>query len=310
MKKTPIFCIAFTLFGCKATVIGTSCGSDGDCNVSGQHCVAGYDGKKICTHTCSDQVGENGCPIGYDCTLADSKLGQPTCNKVAYAADSTGAPLLFGKKCALDDGVCLNTGDPNPMPMCRKGEGIEEDPHAYCTGACTKNLDCPVDFQCGTDYDDVRKCLKNSFCSECFIDADCPPDFPACVPTSDGKSRYCTKTCIDGGDCGGAQGDFLLCENSKNVRGEAGKYCLHRRGTCVGKGEICDPCRTDADCAKTEGAFCLQNPATFESFCTLGCGGDADCEGPNGAVCDTVFFGLCLSTVSIPPSTFAPISCY
>jgi hypothetical protein len=312
MNRLLISCLTFTLFGCtSATVIGTACKNDGDCNVSGQHCVAGYDDKKICTHTCSSETGANGCPIGYDCSVSSSQIGL-TCNKAPYAADSTGTPLLFGKKCSLDDSVCQNTGDPNPMPMCRKGnkpfttDPLDTDPLAFCTGTCMKDLNCPVGFKCATDYDGVQKCLKRSLCSECVIDADCPSEFPACVPTRDGSSRYCTKTCKDVNDCGGAQGQFLVCDNSTNVNGQAGLYCLHLAGRCVGDGHICDPCRADTDCTDA-GAFCFEFPPTLERFCTKACSADADCSGPNDAACQPSS-GICAgSNVKNNPYT---ITCY
>ena len=122
---------AIALAGCtRATVIGTPCVTDKDCNVKGQRCVAGPNGgAQICTHACTGQTGDQGCPIGYDCSPADpTSPSVLTCNKEAFAFDATaGAPLLFGKDCSLQGGTtqgewdtaCAASGDPAPAPTCR-----------------------------------------------------------------------------------------------------------------------------------------------------------------------------------------------
>jgi hypothetical protein len=273
----------------KATVIGTpGCKVNGDCNVKGQVCV-----NSICTHACSSQVGTLGCPVGFDCTVADAKVG-PTCNKISYTVDASGKPVLFKLDCGLDDNKCLNTGDPNPMPMCRHKQDmsqmtptpLEADPRAYCTGSCSADTDCPIDMQCLKDYDGVTKCLKRTLCSECVINEDCGTEFPVCVPDQ-GTGHYCTKPCASWDDCGGAQGLFLSCVGGYDAAGNGGMFCFHRAGACVGAGNLCDPCRTSADCALTSSS-CITNDATHESFCTHKCKLDTDCGGPNGSTCDNV----------------------
>src|SRR2546430_1020309 len=101
--------------GCtRATAIGTPCLADKDCNVKGQRCVAQPNGgAKICTHPCSGQTGELGCPIGYDCTAADpASPTDLTCTKESFAFDATtGAPLLFGKDCSLQAGTTQGEWD-------------------------------------------------------------------------------------------------------------------------------------------------------------------------------------------------------
>ena len=178
MLRIVGFAIALlSVVGCtRATAIGTPCLADKDCNVKGQRCVAGpSDGTKICTHPCSGQTGDQGCPIGYDCTAADPASPTVlTCNKEPFAFDATtGAPLLFGKDCSLQagttqaewDAACAGSGDPAPAPTCRHAQDpdtriptpIRNDAHAYCTGGCTKDGDCPVDMRCGVDYDGATK---------------------------------------------------------------------------------------------------------------------------------------------------------
>ena len=81
---------------------------------------------------------------------------------------------------------------------------LRNDAHAYCTGGCNSDSDCPVDMRCGNDYDGKTKCLRRAFCDACVMNDNCTGGNDACVPTSDGSSRYCTKSCASPYDCGGA----------------------------------------------------------------------------------------------------------
>jgi hypothetical protein len=301
-----IVCLATLLVvtGCtRATVIGTPCVVDKDCNVKGQRCVAGLNGgASICTHACTGQTGASGCPIGYDCTAANAaNPGDLTCNKETFAFDATtGAPLLFGKDCSLQTGLsqaewdtaCAATGDPAANPTCRHARDpnvagkvpLKNDPHAYCTGSCASDADCPVDMLCATDYDGAKKCLRRGFCDPCYMNDNCTGENDSCVPTSDGSSRYCSKSCGSQYDCGGVQGHFLSCSASTDSLGNGGTYCLHKFGACVGTGEICDPCRSDADCAN--GTTCVENISTGERMCTKRCTMNSECASNKPTVCD------------------------
>jgi hypothetical protein len=306
--------VLFALSACNRTPtpIGTPCKGDGDCTLAGQRCAFDVHGlARICTHACSAQAGELGCPYGYDCRITDPALGA-MCAAQPYVTDpDTHKPVLFGRDCALDASVCASTGDPNPAPICRSAPNtykrplvpIESDPNAYCSGACTVDGDCPVDLACVTDYDGAQRCVRRSLCSACVIDLDCPADFPACVPTSDGSSRYCTRPCQTNNDCVSAQSTFLRCADSTDAAGNGGLFCLHAYGACVGHGAICDPCRSDADCDPS--LFCITNGGTHESWCTKRCqeGHDEDCPSPNPTGCNyTVGGHVCTggNTMSFP----------
>jgi hypothetical protein len=288
--------LSLSFLGCtKATVIGTPCMADADCNVSGQVCAPGFNGgASICTRKCSANTGTNGCPVGYDCFPTDTAKGA-TCNKTLYEVDAAGKPLLFGVDCAVDQGKCAAVGSGNAQPVCRKIEDpssdppapVELDPNAYCSGACTGDFDCPLDFYCDTDYDGAQRCLRRTVCSPCTSDLNCPKENPVCVPTKDGSSRYCTKSCNTTGDCGGVQNTALSCEQTTSVAGASLFACLHRYGACVGEGYICDPCRKKSDCAKSSSS-CIINGSTGERFCSKRCTSDASCTntGLVKAACD------------------------
>ena len=297
-KTCALFLLAaVSTVGCtKASVIGTVCKSQSDCNVEGEVCAPGFNaGPTICTRKCTGETGPTGCPIGYDCFPTDTKLG-PTCNKTLYEVNAmTGKPVLFGVDCALKENVCTSLGSTNAAITCRKIPDesatpvvpVDQDPTAYCTGVCANDNDCPLDFRCGTDYDMKKKCLRRSLCTECTVDANCGGEFPVCIPTKDGTSRYCSKPCTSTGDCGGVQNSALACGATTNAAGAAISACMHKFGSCVGQGNICDPCRTKADCAKS-GSECAENPSTLERFCTKSCKTDTDCAafGTVKSTCD------------------------
>jgi hypothetical protein len=298
------------VIGCTTdpTKIGTRCKATANCNVAGQVCAPGISGgPSICTHPCANNLE---CPAGYDCTKTDPALSK-TCNKTLYATDKkTGDPLLFGKPCGPgDDTLCQGTGDPNPNPTCRKGNNpneakavvLDQDPNAYCTGSCNSDGDCPLPMKCAVDFDGVQKCLKRNVCDPCSYDENCGydsgvfrSDFTACVPTKDGTANYCSKPCNSDGDCPGAakKSKWMVCQPTTDTDGNQGNFCLHWYGACVGKGEICDPCRTDADCAMSS-TKCIDNPYflysypfTGERMCNHRCKADTDCGGPNLTTCD------------------------
>jgi hypothetical protein len=307
LKSHPTLAFFFLFAGCKNVVIGDSCSSNGDCGGKHPNCVAGLNNTgKICTQVCLSNLD---CPIAYDCTISDEKLGR-TCNKSLFAVDpKTGDPLLFGKSCITDDSPCQNTGDKNPMPTCRKGNQPSEakpvplasDPAGYCTGACTNDNDCPLPMRCAADYDGVTKCLKRNVCDECKFDENCGydsgvfrSDFTKCVPTTDNSARYCSKGCLSDGDCPGAakHSKWMVCKDSTSSDGTAGQFCLDWYGACVGKGNVCDPCRTQADCGA--GLKCMDNPYGLFSYpwsgermCNKTCMTDTDCGGPNKSSCDS-----------------------
>ena len=294
----PLVFSSLCLFGVACnpapTKIGTACKTVKDCNIAGQICQAGLQGSPaICTKTCTGNLGDTGCPPGYDCGVVDMTVGL-TCNKVRYGFDPmTGEPLLFGKSCALDETVCASTGDANAAPACRKGPNttktppvpLTNDPTAFCTGSCDTNDDCPTSMRCGTDYDMVKKCLKRNICDECGINDNCPIDYPACIAGKDGK-KYCSKICGGDEDCpGAAQAVYwLTCDVGTDAAGTQGRFCTHRYGSCVGDGTVCAPCRGNADC--TGGTKCLGNDSTLERFCSKACADDSTCTSANASGCD------------------------
>lgn len=311
--------------GCKgATIIGTSCKSDGDCNVDGQVCAPGFSGgPSICTRKCTGNTGASGCPIGYDCFPTDESKGM-TCNKVRYEFDAAGLPTLFGKDCSLDNSVCGTVGSTNPGVTCRKiSDGqdppmpVASDPNAFCTGSCEGDGDCPLDLRCAEDYDGVKKCLRRTLCSECRVDENCPEG--VCVPnTNDVPGRYCSKLCNNTNDCGGNQNTAYACRYTTNNLGADVLACVQRFGSCTGAGQVCDPCRKTSDCTAPD-TGCIYISATGEGYCSKECNQDSDCAGGTvEAECDnddvynpnTNPYGMSLGYCQGKDASPGQLSCY
>jgi hypothetical protein len=313
MRNTYLILLSLALSACDAdpTKIGTACTADKDCNVEGQVCAGG-----ICTKACMGQFGDQGCPIGFNCTQAAGRTDL-TCNKTPFSVDATtGQPTLLGKSCAADHTACDNSGVDGAA--CRfiqsptvKGMPFMNDPHAYCSAPCSDDTQCPFFMYCTKDWDGATKCLMRDACAPCTYDDNCNADGSgrlACVAATKGDSKYCTPTCADDTDCPGSAQTFqyglknyLTCQPGTDANGNNGSFCFHRFGACVGDGNICDPCRTDDDCALT-GSKCITNDLSGERFCSKKCymaGGDATCAGPNNATCDDTLinqgmsYGVC-----------------
>jgi hypothetical protein len=326
MRNLTYFVLIAALAACDSpTKIGTACSADKDCNLEGQTCAGG-----ICTHTCQGQFGDQGCPIGFNCTAAAGRTDL-TCNKTPFSVDTTsGQPTLLGKSCAVDHTACDNSGVEGAA--CRfiesptvKGMPFMDDPHAFCSAPCDSDTQCPFFMYCAKDWDGNQKCLQRDACAPCTYNDNCNADGSgrfACVAATKGEGKYCTPKCNYDTDCpGSAVADanfvknYLTCQEGTDANGNGGRFCYHRFGACVGEGNICDPCRNDADCAAST-SRCITNELSLERFCTKKCyqaGGDTACAGPNNATCDDTqvggaSLGICTGdTTKMFPGTF---SCY
>jgi hypothetical protein len=174
-------------------------------------------------------------------------------------------------------------------------KALVQDTGAYCSGTCAADSDCPIDYFCGPDYDQVTDdktkylCLKRTVCDTCRLNDECPAEFPVCV-VDNNNVHYCSKTCNTGADCPGAPqfSTYMVCRPGLDAANNAGNLCFHSAGTCKGTGNVCDPCRNEFDCAgqSIAGLHCLFNTQTLERMCTKACQSDASCGGPNMSQCD------------------------
>ncbi len=278
--------------GCSgaATKIGSTCKADGDCNgvvtlpdgtTAKESCVAGLvggmpTGPKICTHVCTSDFGNTGCPIGYDCTVSDPNLGL-TCNKAPYTVDpSTGAPVLFGKSCAADSD-CANTGDPNPMPSCRHNL----DPTTVFSifgPQCNTNMDCQNILETLTAVCSNGQCFKSSgdpcvvnnvMCPQTPVRQTCRAGTcsPPLKPLPQDPAAYCTGSCAADSDC---PIGFNCIADFDNPTNDKSQY------KCV-KRTVCDACTINDNCP-SDFPNCVTG-SNGVHYCSKGCNNDNDCPG-------------------------------
>ncbi len=207
------------------------CAADTDCT-SGV-CVAGYCGTSCAT--LSD------CSAGQICALdAKSRL---VCTTPAFSKH-------IGVLCG-HNGICKDNLE------CL---GRAYSAQAYCTTACKADVDCPSAFECVDVPTKGKMCIERAFCGACQHDAQCPTG-GTCMKMKTGS--FCTSPCSQGGtECP----RFATCQDV----GGGNFQCVHTAGTCVGEGNLCDPCNT-IKTGQCKGGQCLQYNHTKESFCSESC---------------------------------------
>jgi len=95
-----------------------------------------------------------------------------------------------------------------------------------------------------------------------------------------GQESFCSLPCHQGSR------ECPRVADCKDVGG--GDFqCVHRSGSCVGTGAMCQPCTDDPDCQKD--ALCLTFSFSKESFCATSCSTKGQsCEGSPGYRCEAI----------------------
>jgi len=289
----------------------------------GNACIADKSGAVECRLTCASQNGAaDGCPVNYYCTTGST--GAQYCQKTTYPIEE--GPGTWGASCIAKKGV---SGED-----CNTAAGFgcyAESPSAagICTlYNCAADSDCKGGFFCATvnknpsadskarSFGETQKvCIPRDYCAPCEHDIDCPIiDGASQVCARDGAGkRFCTTECTGDKGCK----DQATCRPRAD-QGEAdkeGNVCVPRFGTCKGKGDLCDPCRSDADCAT--GAICTGEAFgnyNTEKFCTRKVADCADCKGLVGKMDDPYLRGnvasfACLSKADAS-FDFPPNQCF
>ena len=296
--------VALVASGCvRATAIGTPCVVDKDCNVKGQRCVAQPSGiAHLHARVHRADRRRKAAPSATTATPPTRRRAL-TCNQESFAFDAARARRCSSARTARckrarrkPSGTqrARNSSDPAPSPTCRHAADpdshatprapIRNDAHAYCTAGCARDSDCPVDMYCGADYDGVTKCLRRGFCDPCWMNDNCAGGNDACVPTSDGSARYCTKSCASRSTAAECRATSCRARRRPIRVGTARRSACTSSARASARGAICDPCRSDGDCGS--GTSCITNLATGERMCTKSCIVDAQCASDKPTGCD------------------------
>lgn len=224
---------------------GDPCAGDVQCTSAA--CVGG-----TCATACKSKAD---CGADQDCASDDGK--RTFCHTRTYSED-------IGSSCAISG-------------KCAKGLaciGSKEAEDSYCSAPCASDLDCPAQFSCGEGAGGKAVCKRRVFCNVCQTDEQCGAG-NQCV--QQGNQRFCASPCNAGStECPG----YAECTDV----GGGSFQCLHRAGTCIGGGDLCDPCLDSSHCAET--GMCLTFSSTREAFCSTECGAGGKC--PSGYACQAI----------------------
>jgi hypothetical protein len=230
----------------KAGIVGDICVGDAQCG-------SGICSSGTCVKSCA---ALSDCGAGEDCT---SDNGVRTFCRLAIYPEGAGAPCGAG---TCGDGLkCL--------PSIESGK-------AACSAQCEGDVDCPVHESCADLGTKGFWCRPRSFCAPCVLNEQCGSG-GLCVKM-DGNSdvRFCSYTCTppQGTSSTSLSGECPPYAACQPVDAEGNYACIHKAGTCIGAGELCDPCSPQAD--NCVGAR-LTNPGTGESFCSEACDAKGGC---------------------------------
>lgn len=290
---TPALVLAVALGG--TALLGQGCSSDPPAatGCDSARCAAGnrclpLNGETKCRKTCASNTDPaTSCPAGYTCVAHPDS--EPFCEQQDPATVPPPGPKQWGTLCGTPGGVEAN-------PACDSAQGFfcfaqsPQDADAYCTKYdCTKDLDCAPGFFCGdanvapnaktatrTFGQTVKVCQKRAYCAPCQADFDCPSVAGSpqrCITDDDGVG-FCTQECDQAGACGRPD---ARCSDVGGI-----KVCYPRAGRCKGNGELCSPCRSDADCPQ---GTCVTGEKTNEKSCTVKSPAPCKLDDANGKAC-------------------------
>ncbi|MDF3065209.1 MAG: hypothetical protein K0R38_810 [Polyangiaceae bacterium] len=244
-------------FGCVNGECSYECRTHADCAEVG-HCdnvTVGQERRSFCVRDEEPPTpGElyTACPSGDECAEGAVCLGAGAGDLDAYCS----VDCSTDRDCA--DGYYCGVVRRNPCEDACGVAGVPADSRCVPTdqiGELEK-------YRC-SDLGGVEQsvCQKREFCSPCETDADCLA-VPNQVCAKDGSGeKICTKLC-DPNVRSCPWGNASECRTFDADLGVP--TCGHRFGACHGKGEVCEPCRSDADCP---GGACATSQFTGESWC-------------------------------------------
>ena len=235
---------------------------------AGNQCIE-QDGVTECRLTCDAQTGPTGCPYGYRCATGATAT---YCQALTYK--TTEAPGQWGTPCNSLEGAEASACDKAQGFYCQFSD--RNDPNAFCSlYGCQSDSECAGGYYCGdanvipsaprakrTIGETERYCLPRTYCAPCEHDVDCGPaddgQKQRCAADANGKG-FCTKPCTKDTNC---------ADEAKCVDYDDTKVCYPIAQVCVGDGNFCSPCRSDADCTAGGGA-CVKSRYSTEKTCTV-----------------------------------------
>ena len=129
--------------------------------------------------------------------------------------------------------------------------------------ACERKNLYPDAFHAATTNDSAHQtqtvCVRRAYGDFCRTDVDCGPiaNLPAHCATDGNGRGFCTPECQNATNC--------EYEAQCLDPGIGTKVCYPRSQEIIGKGELCSPCQSDADCG--DDGLCAKGEYTPERSC-------------------------------------------
>lgn len=190
---------------------------------------------------------DSDCPGGWWCKTADVAPNVTTATRSFGQTRTVCVPRDYCAPCTMDHD-CPPTAGGTPQHCLQVASSDGGTGGGFCTPQCAATADCALDATCNSQYTVCQPASNGP----CQTDDDCPASngtYQHCL------AGQCTPECASQSDCGGSQ----KCDNWA--------LCVPRAQECVGSGNFCDPCRSDADC--TQGGTCVYADYSTERYCSV-----------------------------------------
>jgi hypothetical protein len=221
---------------------------------------------------------DSDCPGGWWCETVDKQPNVLTAKRSFGQTRTVCRPRQYCATCQ-EDHDCPAASDGTKQHCVTDSQG-----NGFCSPQCTTNANCPLDATCNAAF---PVCVPAQGAT-CLSDEDCPPTSSAYQHCYAGT---CTPECGSDSDCTGTS---QKCGNLG--------ACQPRAGVCVGSGNFCDPCRSDADCTQG-GGICIYADYSTERYCSTPTKGTCPTTSQQGVIINQPGTGMCPAAPSGSPAS-------
>jgi hypothetical protein len=227
---------------------------------------------------------DSDCPGGWWCENVDEAPNVVTARRSFGQTRTVCRPRQYCATCHEDHDCPPLKTSPSAAGGTEQHCVTDSQGNGLCSPQCSGDADCPLDAQCATTF---PVCLPAQGAA-CQSDEDCPPTSSTYQHCYGGS---CTPECASAADCTG----------SNQQCGSLGA-CQPRAGVCVGAGNFCDPCRSDADCSQV-GGICLYAVYSTERYCSVPTRGSCPSTTQQGVIINVPSQGMCPAAPSGAPAS-------
>ncbi|HEY5242209.1 MAG TPA: hypothetical protein VIJ22_12110 [Polyangiaceae bacterium] len=222
---------------------------------------------------------DSDCPGGWWCETVDTAPNVKTATRSFGKTRTVCTPRQYCAPCYADHD-CPASAAGTQQHCIQTGTGADGGATpGYCSPQCASTAECALDATCQKQWPVCAPAQG----ATCVSDDDCPS---VQVP-SGGAFQHCNQgTCTP--ECGGDSDCTGMGQKCGSL-----SACQPRAGTCLGAGDFCSPCRSDADCT-SGGGYCLYADYSTERYCSTKVA-TGMCANPNmtGVIINAASAGQC-----------------